>query len=362
MSCTQSSVLSSARLVPIGQAAALANVHVDTIREYMSRGEIEGMVTPGGHRRINLQSVAECFGVSLPAEAGESPDDSQNDGNRLTILWGRVSSSKQRLAGDLARQVKDVQAYAAEHYPGERTKVIQGVGSGINLERPELLQLISLVTEGKVARIVCTFQERLMRTGLALLKHLCKVNGTEIVEIGEAEREKTLEDDMVASVLAIMNIFVAKKNGSRGAARTKTFYPAGFRERVAALAGAGLSRRDVVQQIAKDQPAWKCENTGKSLATERAVRRVIDSMGNTTVIPATVKTFIRKCCALGVAKSESTENLYSAYCQHCAKHSARPLTRDKWTQLTKRAVPQFRIENGKQSVAYGLTLRAGRPA
>ena len=59
MSCVQSS-----RLVSVGKAAALANVHVDTIREYMSRGEIEGVLTPGGHRRVSLESVATCFGVA----------------------------------------------------------------------------------------------------------------------------------------------------------------------------------------------------------------------------------------------------------------------------------------------------------
>ena len=127
----------SPRLVAIGEAAKLANVHPDTIRYYMERGQIDGMTTPGGHRRVSLESVADCFGVALPSDSeSEQAGDSEHTGRAVHIM-ARVSSKKQEIAGDLGRQVADLQRYAGEHYPAQRVRVLKGVGSGLNDSRPE---------------------------------------------------------------------------------------------------------------------------------------------------------------------------------------------------------------------------------
>jgi putative resolvase len=361
MSCPQSTALVShpqaARLVSIGYAAKFASVNNQTIRRYLASGLIEGMTTPGGHRRIDLQTVADCFGITVADEACDSTSEAENESNTVCIM-ARVSSLKQK--PDLLRQVADLRRYADDHYPGQRMRVLQGIGSGLNDSRREFLSLIDLIVEHKCSIVLVTYRERICRFGIKLVEHLCKAHGVTIVETGGEDnerKERTLQEDMVDSCLAVLHCFSAKMMGARGGARTKIIYPPGFRERVAALLGAGLSLRNVVAVIEKE--SWYCQNTGKKLGW-RPIRRLMIELGGATIIPASVKTFLRKKCTIGTAKSATTAALYDAYVVHCG--AARPLTRDKFTAFLKHSIRGLRIENGAVSVAYGLTLKSGRPA
>jgi excisionase family DNA binding protein len=44
-----------------GEAADLLGVTRDTIRRYVDQGLLEGIKTPGGQRRIDLQSVQQII-------------------------------------------------------------------------------------------------------------------------------------------------------------------------------------------------------------------------------------------------------------------------------------------------------------
>ena len=136
-------------------------------------------------------------------------------------------------------------------------------------------------------------------------------------------------------------------------------FPAGFRERVAALFGGGLSLRDVVKIIEGEK--WRCLNTNRILGW-KPCRRVMLELGARAVIPASVQTFVKRRCTVGASKRETTAALYDAYALHCAERKGRPLTRDKFTAFLKQSVRGLRIENGAVSVAFGLTLKSGRPA
>ena len=206
--------------------------------------------------------------------------------------------------------------------------------------------------------VLCTYRERIARFGLKVIEHLCKANGVTIVETGGEDgekKERTLQEDMVESCLAVLHCFRAKMNGVRGGARTKTIFPAGFTERVAALAGSGMSRRDIVAAIESEK--WECGNTGKRLG-ERSVRRAMESLGGAAIIPASVKTFVARRCVVAASKRETTANLYAAYVCHCESGNCRPLGRDKWTECLKHTVKGIRLENDKVTTAYGICLRS----
>jgi excisionase family DNA binding protein len=45
-----------------GEAAELLGVSRDSIRRYVDKGQIDGITTPGGQRRIDRQSLDEIIG------------------------------------------------------------------------------------------------------------------------------------------------------------------------------------------------------------------------------------------------------------------------------------------------------------
>ncbi|XTP37143.1 excisionase family DNA-binding protein [Mycobacterium sp. TJFP1] len=55
----------SAELLSVGEAAALAGVHVDTIKRWEKAGRIAALRTPVGHRRFRRADVEKL----LTAEA-----------------------------------------------------------------------------------------------------------------------------------------------------------------------------------------------------------------------------------------------------------------------------------------------------
>ena len=127
-----------------------------------------------------------------------------------------MSSKKQEIAGDLARQIEDLRRYAGQHYPELRVKVLKGVGSGLNDSRPEFLALIDLIVGRKISVILVTYRERVARFGLNVIQHLCRLNGVTIVETGgeDSERkERTLQEDMVDSCLSVLHSFRRKDDG-----------------------------------------------------------------------------------------------------------------------------------------------------
>jgi putative resolvase len=89
-------------LVSIGKAARLANVNPQTIRRYLASGQIFGTTTPGKHRRLDLRSVAEAFGVNLP----DGDKTTNEESGRIVLAYARVSTQKQKAEGNLDRQVE----------------------------------------------------------------------------------------------------------------------------------------------------------------------------------------------------------------------------------------------------------------
>jgi putative resolvase len=250
----------SGQLVSIGEAARVANVNPQTIRRYLDSGLIEGITTPGGHRRLNLTSVSDAFGVSLP----EQPEAEES--GRVVVAYARVSTQKQKAEGNLDRQVVRLKAYCAENYARQALRVIAEVGSGLSDQRQGFLKLVELLAAGRISTLVCEYRDRIARFGVGVVQRLCEAHQTQFVEsktADEAEHVLSAEAEMAKDVLAILAVYSNRAMGKRGGAKTKIVAPAGFKERVCQLAGAGLSMRDIVAEIEKAD--FRCQNTGKKL-------------------------------------------------------------------------------------------------
>ena len=76
--------------------------------------------------------------------------------DRKVIGYCRVSSHKQK--DDLERQIDNMRIYLLSQ--GKPFEIISDIGSGINYKKKGLRQLLKLITQNKVERIVVLYKYR----------------------------------------------------------------------------------------------------------------------------------------------------------------------------------------------------------
>ena len=120
-----------------------------------------------------------------------------------------MSSNKQK--DDLVRQVENVKTYMIAK--GYSFDVITDIGSGINYNKKGLNQLIDMITNSEVEKIVILYKDRLLRFGFEIIKNLCNKYGTTIEIIDNTE--KTEEQELVDDLIQIITVFSCRLQGKR---------------------------------------------------------------------------------------------------------------------------------------------------
>lgn len=180
----------------IKEASEFLGVAISTLRRWENENRIKSERTEGGHRRYDKSMI-----ISLK---------NKRDNIKLTIGYCRVSSSDQR--EDLERQVTQVSNYCSAK--GYQFRIIQDLGSGLNYNKKGLKELIELICEREIDRIVINYKDRLIRYGYEIIEELCQLNGVTIEVINHTE-DKTYEQELVEDVLSIITVFSSKLYGSR---------------------------------------------------------------------------------------------------------------------------------------------------
>jgi excisionase family DNA binding protein len=183
-------------VLTIKQASEFLGVSISTLRRWESEKKIISERTEGGHRRYDKNVL-----ISLK---------NKQDNIKLTIGYCRVSSSDQK--EDLERQVTTVSNYCSAK--GYQFRIIQDLGSGLNYNKKGLKELIELVSEREIDRIVVNYKDRLIRYGYEIIEELCQLNGVKIEVINYTE-DRTYEQELVEDVLSIITVFSSKLYGSR---------------------------------------------------------------------------------------------------------------------------------------------------
>lgn len=129
--------------------------------------------------------------------------------DRKIIGYCRVSSNKQK--DDLDRQVDNMRTYLLSK--GKPFEIIKDIGSGINYNKNGLLDLIKLVTENKVDKIVVLYKDRLVRFGFELIENIAKLYHCDIEIIDTSY--KTEQQELVEDLVQIITVFSCKLNGKR---------------------------------------------------------------------------------------------------------------------------------------------------
>lgn len=197
------------RFVPPHLITRRYGVTVGTLRRWAEDGKLECRRCPGGKRLYRMASVAQLFGE--PARQAEEGGPARTgDAGPRHVCYARVSSAKQR--ADLDRQIADLQAA----YPD--AEVLSDIGSGLNWKRPHFLAILDHAHEGLVGEVVVAHKDRLCRFAFELVEWIFKKCGVRVVVLGDFEAGR---DELADDLLSVVNVFVARHNGRRGAAGRK---------------------------------------------------------------------------------------------------------------------------------------------
>lgn len=96
---------------------------------------------------------------------------------------------------------------------GYQFEIITDIGSGINYNKKGLNQLIDMVTNSEVEKIVVLYKDILIRFGYELIENLCNKFGTTIEIIDNTE--KMGEQELVEDLVQIVTVFSYRLQGKR---------------------------------------------------------------------------------------------------------------------------------------------------
>src|SRR5271170_2108469 len=188
------------------KASSILGVHQRTLYQWDEKKLISTIRTPGGKRMYNVDKYLRENGMKNEVDINEDEIDDDGDG-KLNLSYVRVSSIGQK--DDLERQKKLVM----DNYPDH--KMIEDIGSGVNLNKRGIRKIIRLAISGRVNELVVAYRDRLARFGYELIEDLIKEYSNGKIIIIQAKDDREPEEELAYDVLQIMNVFVAKMNGLR---------------------------------------------------------------------------------------------------------------------------------------------------
>lgn len=183
----------------IGQFAKAIGKTTKTLRNWDKNGKLKPVrVEDTGYRYYSQEQLNHFLGLK-----------SEKQINKKIIGYCRVSSHKQK--DDLERQIENVKTYM--YAKGYQFEIITDIGSGINYNKKGLNQIIDMVTNSEVEKIVVLYKDRLIRFGYELIGNLCNKFGTTIEIIDNTE--KTEQQELVEDLVQIVTVFSCRLQGKR---------------------------------------------------------------------------------------------------------------------------------------------------
>ena len=194
------------KLISLKETCNILGVKEWTLRRY-PENILPVHRTPKGHRRYLLSDVMGLLGKQLTE-------------NKIGVaIYCRVSSQDKKSHGDLDRQKCRVLEYCAKN-KYEVLYILDEVGSGLNDNRKKFHNLLDLITERKINKIVVEHKDRLTRFNFEIIKKLAKGFNVDI-EVIDIELNKTFEEELVSDIVSLMASFSARLYGKRSSRNRK---------------------------------------------------------------------------------------------------------------------------------------------
>lgn len=96
---------------------------------------------------------------------------------------------------------------------GKPFEIISDIGSEINYKKKGLKELIKLITQNKVEKIVVLYKDRLLRFGFELIEYIASLYNCEIEIIDNTEKSE--QQELVEDLVQIITVFSCKLQGKR---------------------------------------------------------------------------------------------------------------------------------------------------
>lgn len=130
---------------------------------------------------------------------------------KINVIYCRVSNTKQ--SDDLQRQEKILREYCvANGFTPD--KVISDIASGMNENRKGFNELIDLVFENKVNKIIISYKDRFVRFGFEYFKNIFLKYET-IIEVVNLTKEEDFQQELTEDLISIIHYFSMKMYSNR---------------------------------------------------------------------------------------------------------------------------------------------------
>lgn len=169
-----------------------------SLMNYKNDGKIRAERLHNGHYNYNDDDVFTLL---------------NNGVKRMTVIYARVSTNKQKK--DLENQIELLKQFCFMNgYLLSRT--FSDVASGISFaKRTHFFEMLDLILEHKVERVVIAYKDRLSRVGFELFKYLFERFGTEIVVVSEVGSEKLDNQEIFEEIVSLLHCYSMKLYSSR---------------------------------------------------------------------------------------------------------------------------------------------------
>ena len=181
----------------INEFSKILGVSAQTLRNWDNSGKLHPHHTSSnGYRYYSHEQLNQVMNIKLNLD-------------RKVIGYCRVSSNKQR--DDLERQIQNMKTYLTAQ--GRPFEIISDIGSGINYKKKGLKELLKLITQNKVDKVVVLYEDRLLRFGYELVEYIASLYNCEIEIIDNTEKSE--QQELVEDLVQIITVFSCKLQGKR---------------------------------------------------------------------------------------------------------------------------------------------------
>lgn len=181
----------------INEFSKMLGVSAQTLRNWDKNGKLHPHHTSSnGYRYYSHEQLGQVMNIKTNVD-------------RKVVGYCRVSSNKQK--DDLKRQIENMKIYLTAQ--GRPFEIISDIGSGINYKKKGLKELIKLITQNKVEKVVVLYKDRLIRFGFELIEYLASLYNCEIEIVDNTEKSE--QQELVEDLIQIITVFSCELQGKR---------------------------------------------------------------------------------------------------------------------------------------------------
>lgn len=179
------------RLYKLKDACEILQIDPTTLRKWDREGKVRCVRLQNNYRRVPESEINRMLGI-------------QN--NRTPAIYARVSSNEQK--NDLLTQLERLKKFSPE------SRIFSDIRSGMKFKRKGFIELLNLVENDDVSTVYITHRDRLARFGYELVEEICRIHGTNIVEI-DGEEVPSANEELRKDLISIIALFSARLYGLR---------------------------------------------------------------------------------------------------------------------------------------------------